>query len=137
MAGGPGASNGHVPAQLMTQGRAKSLRRIYHGNGKSAELHPAPGAGEAVAQFVVIGKVVHQRFEPADALELFFRGSHYGAQHEIQVAQEPSHEYAGGEIGAIAECFKVTGDGTVAYPPIKASDAAEVRVAEMTCDFPK
>src|SRR5580658_6024708 len=98
MPGGTRKTNAHVPAQLVAKGVSERLLRVHDGNRKSAELDAMATRGDAIAQFVVIGKMVHQRFKTADFGEARLGGGHGGAEREIHRSEEPSHQNSGGKV---------------------------------------
>ena len=83
--------------------------RVDDVHRKAAQLDAMAARGEAVAELVVVAEIIDQRFEAADFGEMFFRGGHHRAEHEIEFAsaEEPRDEHARREIRAVAERFEI------------------------------
>ena len=131
----PGAriADAEIPTNLMAKSGGQPLGRIDDGNGELAEIDAMAVGGEAIAEFVVVAKIIDQRFEAADFSEMLFSGRHHGAQHEIEraIAEEPRDEDARREVGAIAESFESGGKALVGQTAVEAGDPAYSRDREM------
>src|SRR5277367_2503967 len=100
MSGGTRIANAHVPAQLMAKGVDERLVRKHDGNWESAEFDAMAARGDAIAQFVIVGEMVHQRFEAADLGQMLFGGGHGGAESEINRSEQPRHQHARSKVRA-------------------------------------
>ena len=80
--------------------------------GNWTECDAMAARGEPIAEFVIVAKIIDQRFEAADFSETLFSGRHHGAQHEIEraITEEPRDEDTGREVRTIAESFERGGE---------------------------
>ena len=117
MAPGARIANREIPAKLMT----KRFGSVWWDNRWRRETGSARCdgcGGDAIAEFVVVAKIIDERFESADFSEAPLGGRHHGAEHEVEAATapEPCDEHSGREIGAIAEGLKIGGEGSSVSP---------------------
>ena len=70
------------------------------------------GGGDACAELVVVGEIVDQRREAADAVQCLARDGEGGAEAEVDAAFDAARgEDAGDEVGGDAESFHARADG--------------------------
>src|ERR1700728_5350646 len=136
VSGGPRKTNAQIPADLMLEGLAERFVRVDDFHWCADKLDTAVASGDAIAELVVVAKIIDQRFEATNFGELLFRGGHHGAEHEIQTlsTEQPRDEDARGEIGAVAERFEIRGQAIVGEPAIEAGHAADGGIREWRGD---
>src|ERR1700722_2311421 len=87
----PGAriAYAEIAANLVPERVKHRFAWVHNVDRKPAELDAIATRGDAVAKFVVVAKVIDDRFESANFGEVLFGGGHYGTEHEIQAAEKP------------------------------------------------
>src|SRR5208282_4296990 len=103
---------------------------VHDGNRKSAELDAMAARGDAVAQFVIVGKMIHQGFEAADFGEAGFGGGHRGAEREIHWSEKPRHQDSRSEVRAVTNRFQIRSERAIGEAAIEAGDRADSRIAK-------
>src|SRR5271154_1264566 len=134
MPGGTRKADAHIPAQLVAKRVGERLARINDRNWKSAELDAMAARGNAIAQLVIVGKMVHQRFEAADFSEALLSSGHGGAQREIHRSEQPRNQNSRGKVRAVANRLEICSERAVRHAAIEASDRADRRIAKGSGD---
>src|SRR6202041_1957976 len=128
----PGArvTNAEIPAKLVAKGVADRFSRVYDIYRKPAQLDPAAAHADAIAEFIVVAEVIHERFKYADFGEVLLRGGHHRAEHEAHAAKKPCDQDSGREIGAIAQGLESGREGPLGQAAVQTGDAANCRVGK-------
>src|ERR1700730_8475203 len=128
-------ADGAGPAKLMVAETAESLRGIHGPNGFAREQHFAAGFMDAIAELVIIGKKIGERFVSADFAEPGFCGDHGGAKSEGYPFFPVGDQSAGEEITGSADGFELRPEIFLRDAAVETTDYTDGWIDEGRDDF--